>query len=190
MLKLLGVPVFFAAAVVFGVACSSGGGGAHDPGTVPVSTSAATTSSTSVVVHRPLAPCPLRLPSSVDNPGVPGLGAKMVPIEATAARVCGYAPLNAKNASALVRSGVVAGGAAVRRLERQTNALHHIPNAERIPCPLNPMAPGWALEFGNGTSAVEVGVSPSDCGFATNGVITAGPSDAWLGTLATITKPL
>jgi hypothetical protein len=189
MHKLLGVPLFTAAVVVFGVACSSGGG-ANDLGTAPVSTSAATTSSTSVAVHRPLAACPRSLPSSADNPGVPGLDAELVPIEATAARVCRYAPLNARHANALVRSGVVKGAPAVRHLERQTNALHHIPNAERIPCPLNPTAPGWALEFGNGTSGVEVVVSASDCGFATNGVVTAGPSDAWLGALATITKPV
>ena len=188
MHKLLGVVAFTVAMVLFGVGCSSGGG-AHDLGTVPSSTSAATTSSTSVAAHRPLAPCPSRLPSSVDNPGVPGLDATMVPITATEARVCRYAPLNANPASALVRSGVVRGAAAVRQLERQTNALHHIPNAERIPCPLNPTAPGWALEFGNGASAVDVVVSASDCGFATNGVISAGPSTAWLAALATITKP-
>ena len=188
MHKLLGVSVFTAAVVVFGVACGSSGG-AHDLGSAPASTAAATTSSTVAAVHRALAPCAARLPSNVDNPGVSGLDATMVPLEATAARVCRYAPLNAKHPNALVRSGVVNDAPAVRHLERQTNALHHIPNAERIPCPLNPTAPGWALEFGNGASAVDVVVSASDCGFATNGVISAGPSTAWLAALATITKP-
>jgi hypothetical protein len=187
--KLLGIPVFMVAVVLLGGACSSGGG-ARDVGSAPASTSAATTSSTSVAVRRPLAPCPSRLPSSVDNPGVPGLDAKLVPIVATAARVCRYAALNGKQPSALVRSGLVTAAAAVGQLEKQTNALHHIPNAESIPCPLNPTAPGWALEFGNGTSAVEVVVSPSDCGFATNGVISAGPSTQWVDTLATITRPV
>jgi hypothetical protein len=188
MNKLVGVPVLIAAAVLWGVACSSGGG-AHDVGSATTPTSAATTSSTVAATNRPLSQCPSSLPSSVDNTGVPGLGAKMVPIVATAARVCRYAPLNAKNANALVRSGVVTGSAAVRQLENQTNALHHIPNAERIPCPLIPTAPGWSLEFRDGASALTLVVSASDCGFVTNGVISAGPTTAWLDALATITEP-
>ena len=184
MHKTFGFPALVVAALMFGGACASGGG-ARDLGTTP-----ATTSSTSAAKGRPLDRCPSRLPSSVDNPGVPGIGTIVVPIAATAARVCKYAPLSATNASALVRSGVVGGGRAVRQLEHQTNALHHIPNAERIPCPLNPAAPGWSLEFGNGASSVTLVVSASDCGFVTNGVISAGPTTAWLDALAAITPRL
>ena len=112
----------------------------------------------------------------------------LVPITATTVRVCRYAALNAPNANVLVRSGVVTDPAAVRSLETATNALHQIPNAERIPCPLNPAGVGWSIIFGARGTSVTLGVLPSDCGFATNGVVSAGPSASWLAALAQVAR--
>jgi hypothetical protein len=182
MKDTLGIKVVLALVLLTGSACASGG--ASDLGAVPPSTSGVT--STPTGRSRPPAPCPAHLPSSVENAGATGLADRLVPITATGVRVCRYAPLRAKNANALVRSGVVTTRAAVRNLETETNALHHISNAERIPCPLNPSTPGWAIEFGSGGQAIALVVSASDCGFATNGVISAGPTTSWLDTLARI----
>ena len=112
----------------------------------------------------------------------------MVPVAATAVRVCRYAALNAPNANALVRFGVVTDAAAVRKLEAATNALHLIPNAERIPCPLNPAGVGWWIIFNGKGANVTLGVSASDCGFVTNGVVSAGPSTSWLSALARVAR--
>ena len=176
MKRLFLVSAWIAAVVSLAAGCSLG---VHDAGSA---------SSTTAVNVRPPASCLPRLPSSIDNSGLAGLPAQLVPITATSARVCRYAPLDSKRANALVGSGVVTDGAAVRKLESETNALHHISNAEQIPCPLNPTAPGWSIVFADGESSVVVIVAASDCGFATNGVVSAGPTTSWLAALALVAK--
>jgi hypothetical protein len=180
--------------VVFAAACSSGGG--HDVVVAPPSsttTGAAVASPTTSTVAltasdpgRPPAACAPRLSESVDNPGVAGLAHKMVPIPATAARVCRYAPLDAKVPNALERSGLTGSSSAVQHLEAVTNALHHISNTERIPCPLNPSTPGWTIAFTAGRASVTLVVAASDCGFVTNGTLSAGPTTSWLDALGRI----
>lgn len=175
--------------VVLAAACS--GGGSHDVVSVPpVTTAGSVSTSTSAVSLSSAsggapASCAGQLPGSVDNPGVAKLADTMVPITATAVRVCRYAPLDAKVPNQLVRSGV-GGSVVARQLERETNALHLIPNAERIPCPLVPNTPGWSIAFAGAATSVTLVVSASDCGFVTNGSVTAGPTTSWLDALGRI----
>jgi hypothetical protein len=174
--------------VVLAAACSSAG---HNVVLAPPVTTAqsATTATSSVALSTAAGgstgSCAARLPGSIDSPGVRGLAKTMVPINATAVRVCRYSPLDAKVPNQLVRSGV-AGAVVTQQLERETNALHHIPNAERIPCPLVPNTPGWTIAFAGATTSVTLVVSASDCGFVTNGSVTAGPTTAWLDALGRI----
>jgi hypothetical protein len=113
-------------------------------------------------------------------------GRVLAPITATSVRVCRYSPVDASLSSTLTAFGVLDDSGSVRVLEAQANGLVHNPFAQRVRCPILQGEPGWAVTFSGGTSSVDLIDSPGYCGEVYNGVLTAGPTTAWLRALARI----
>jgi len=175
----LTLPVLLALVAVAG--CS--GGGPHDltratTSSAPASTLGSTTTSP------PVATCPSTLPQPVSARGA---GKRLVPFTASSATVCRYSTVLAHPPNRLVRTRTVTDASEVAQLERLTNALHRISNAERIPCPLL-ATPQWVLLFASAGASERLVASASDCGFVSNGVATASPTDAWTAALTRITS--
>jgi len=175
----LTLPVLLALVAVAG--CS--GGGPHDltratTSSAPASTLGSTTTSP------PVATCPATLPQPVSARGA---GKRLVPFTASSATVCRYSTVLAHPPNRLVRTRTVTDASEVAQLERLTNTLHRISNAERIPCPLL-ATPQWVLSFVSASASERLVASASDCGFVSNGVTTASPTDAWTAALTRITS--
>jgi len=177
--------VLLALAAVAG--CS--GGGPHDltraTTSAPTSTLGSTTTSADApTTTSPAATCPATLPQPVSAKGA---DKRLVPFTASSVTVCRYSTVLAHPPNRLVRKRTVTDASQVAQLERQTNALHRISNAERIPCPLL-ATPQWVLSFASAGASERLVASASDCGFVSNGVATASPTDAWTAALTQITS--
>jgi len=182
----LTLPVLLALVAVAG--CS--GGGPHDltratTSSAPASTLGSTTTSAAVpTTTSRAATCPATLPQPVSAKGA---DKRLVPFTASSATVCRYSTVLAHPPNRLVRTRTVTDASEVAQLERLTNALHRISNAERIPCPLL-ATPQWVLSFVSAGASERLVASASDCGFVSNGVATASPTDAWTAALTRITS--
>jgi len=183
----LTLPALLVLAAVAG--CS--GGGSHDltnatTSSTPASTlgSTTTTAVAPPTTTPPAATCPATLPQPVSAKGA---DKRLVPFTASSATVCRYSTVLAHPPNRLVRKRTVTDASEVAQLERLTNALHRISNAERIPCPLL-ATPQWVLSFVSAGASERLVASASDCGFVSNGVATASPTDAWTAALTRITS--
>jgi hypothetical protein len=164
-------------------ACSSGAGRTSTTNTTasphpePTATRVATPSSLVTI-----GPCPVAAPndfSSKRNAGVARIGAVLVPMAATSARVCRYALTDES-----LEASVLVPTIAAERLETQTNALALLP-ASGSPHQCF-TGQEWFVRFGNASAHVDVlaenGVQ-DNCADATNGVRFVQATGAWFSTL-------
>jgi len=156
-------------------AISGEGTGVSDGGTGPVN----------IAAH--LGPCPRRyatIPLAKLNAGIKELNKRLVPIDASAVRICKY--LFAPNAH-VIPSGLIASGRGVLKsptataFEAETNRLPKLVG----PLPFCPrtMPPVFFLTYASATRRVDVWQA-SGCGFMTNGVVRRGTTTRWLNELA------
>jgi hypothetical protein len=133
-----------------------------------------------------LGPCPSRyatIPLAKVNAGIKELNERLVPLDASAVRICKYRL--APNAH-LIPSGLIASGRGVltsanaTAFEAETNRLPKLVG----PLPFCPrtMPPVFFLSFANATRRVDVWEA-SGCGYMTNGVLRRGTTTHWLNEL-------
>jgi hypothetical protein len=146
-----------------GACADSGHGASPAPGT---------TGNPAVVRVAGFDPCPKSAPvsGSRSNTGVPGLVDKLVPVHATAMRVCQY-----DGDRVLVKEGVERLVSALTKLETETNAL-----TKDTPAPGCPSitAPRFFITFKDKTTSVDV-TEANDCGYVTNGKYVAVGDLKW-----------
>ena len=142
--------------------------------TTPTTAASSTTVSPSHVVAN-LGPCPTTYPQlSVLNAGSQGLSKRLVPIAALNVRVCRIT----------LREGLIGSGVLrtlrAAQFEEETNQLPTIAPGTPLPgCPAT--AQVNFVTFASDTR--QVSVAEGGCGYVTNGVLLASPTNKWLNEL-------